>query len=156
MTAVKTLCSTYGVCRDTGCVDCPNKDRPRTTLVAGVNWPSEMSVVTAPQGKRVAKEKPPTKPRVPKEKPLDTTLDYFKEARDFIAPRIKPEAIVSLVRLYRDEEGTVIRSEEVIGVPQAVITGANPYNGARAIPFNDGFRAAERIYGIIERKKRTA
>jgi hypothetical protein len=144
-TPVKTLCGTYGVCRDTGCVDCPRNDKPRTTLVAGVNWPSDTPAVTAPRGKRV-----------PKEKPLDTTLDYFKEARDFIAPRVKDKGTSQLVRLYRDAAGVIIGSEEVELLPQAYIAGVNPYSGTPAKIFNAGFRAAERLYSIGERKKRTA
>ena len=137
-------CSDAGVCQNLKCADCPHNDKPRTTLAAGANWPAPVE------------PKPTTKPRAPKEKPLDTTLDYFKEARDFIAPRVKDKGTSQLVRLYRDAAGVIIGSEEVELLPQAYIAGVNPYSGTPAKIFNAGFRAAERLYSIGERKKRTA
>lgn len=142
MSETKTLCDTHGVCRDAGCANCPRNDKPRTSLAPGANWPTD----------KPAKPKAP--PRVPKEKPTDTSLDYFKEARDFIAPLIKDKGTTQIVRLYRDAEGTIIGSEEVGLVNQAVISGNNKYMGTYASLFNEGFRAAERVYGIGVRKKR--
>lgn len=149
MSDVKTLCDSYGVCRDVGCANCPNA-KPKTSLAPGSNWPT----YERPKEEKLEKLKRAYSPRMRKDKPLDTSLDLLKEARDFIAPLIKPECTTQLVRLYRDANGVVTGSEEVKGVHQATIAGANPYRGSFSIPFNEGFRAAERIYGITARKKR--
>ena len=148
---MKTLCDSNGVCRGVGCETCPDRcvddGKPKTTLVRGVGW---------------IQHEPPKEPkasgwrkRAIKEKPVDHTLDYFKEAHDFIAPLIKDKGTTQIVRLYRDADGTIVGSEEVELVNQAVIGGANKYMGTYASLFNEGFRAAERIYGIGVRKKRT-
>ena len=140
-------CDSYGVCRGVGCETCPghctDDGKPKTTLVRGVGW-----IKHEPP-------KPKAPPRVPKEKPVDHTLDYFKEAHDFIAPRVKDKGTTQLVRLYRDAEGTIVGSEEVKLVNQAAIAGVNKYMGTYASLFNEGFRAAEWIYGVGIRKKRT-
>lgn len=137
-------CEHFGVCKDNNCTGCPRDVKPRTVIAPGSNWPT-----------RQIEEKKKAMSRVPKEKPLDTTLDYFKEARDFIAPRVKPKGTTQIVRLYRDADGTIVGSEKVQLVNQAVIGGANPYVGGHSAAFNEGFRAAERVYGFGIRKKVT-
>lgn len=142
-------CEHFGVCKDNNCTGCPHDAKPRTVIAPGSNWPTRQVAEKKEQLKRAYS------PRMVKEKPLDTSLDLLKEARDFIAPRIKPECTTQIIRLYRDANGVVTGSEEVKGVHQATIAGANPYRGSFSVPFNEGFRAAERIYGITARKKRT-
>ena len=142
-------CEHFGVCKDNNCTGCPHDAKPRTVIAPGSNWPTRQVAEKKEQLKRAYS------PRVPKEKPLDTSLDYFKEARDFIAPLIKDKGTTQIVRLYRDADGTIVGSEEVELVNQAVVGGANKYMGTYASLFNEGFRAAERIYGIGIRKKRT-
>ena len=137
----KTLCHSYGVCRDVGCHNCPNQ-KPKTTLAAGANWPT----VTPPK-LRVKRQ--------PKEKPNNDTLDYFKETHDFLAPLVKPKGTKQLVMVYRDGDGKIVGAEEVKLVNQAVITGTNPFAGTKAHDFCAGFRAAERVYGIGTRKDKT-
>lgn len=137
-------CEDKAVCDSSNCANCPNKIR--TTLAPGVSWPTTAEPKPKASGWRKRAE--------PKVKADPHALDFFKEAREFVGARIKPAGTTQLVRLYRDAEGTIVGSEEIKLVNQAVIGGANPYMGTSAHVFNEGFRAAEKAYGIGIRKPR--
>lgn len=95
---------------------------------------------------------PSTSPEEPKPAVLKPIKD-IKPRKPYVK-KIKPYTI-KLMTVKFDEGGNVISMEPVVHCYTPRIEGCHSYKGQSANIFNEGFRAAERIYGIGKREQRS-
>lgn len=105
-----------------------------------------MKTVLAPNAPWPGRE-PAPEPKPPKEvKPREPRTPSIKKVVPFE---------IKLMQVTFNEDGSVSYMEEVKVAYQPRIEGCHSYKGQSANIFNEGFRAAERIYNIGNRKQRT-
>ena len=104
----------------------------KTQLALNAPWPQAQAVESKP--------KPKAPPKETKKRATPVKKSYVKSTRTVTASF--------------DEDGNLLGIEPLLMVWQQRIAVCHAYTGRSAVIFNEGFKAAEVIYGIDKRKWR--
>ena len=108
----------------------------KTILAPNAPWPAP-ALPPEPKAPKTPKAVKPSNPCAPK------------------VTKVVPAYRARLMKVYFDATNKVLSMEPVALCYTARIEGCHDYKGQPANIFNEGFRAAERIYGIGKRAQRT-